>query len=167
MANYYLDSNRANQPLWNSESQDSPSLYMSFWLCISWQFSSGFKCRSGHVDSCISHFLILLVNLFWASDFILLCLFFSSNQSSEKNWPVGNIRIELLHYFHNMTLNFLPFWYDVDCIKSRHLSNKVQLFWEGHKNLRNLPHGLDIYSDSKRPNNEEDCANICDPLRKA
>ena len=24
-------------------------------------------------------------------------------------------------------------------------SNKVQLFWEGHKNLRNLPHGFDIY----------------------
>ena len=22
---------------------------------------------------------------------------------------------------------------------------KVQLFWEGHKNLRNLPHGFDIY----------------------
>ena len=22
---------------------------------------------------------------------------------------------------------------------------KVQLFWEGHKNLRNLPHGLYIY----------------------
>ena len=21
----------------------------------------------------------------------------------------------------------------------------VQLFWEGHKNLRDLPHGLDIY----------------------
>ena len=23
--------------------------------------------------------------------------------------------------------------------------NKVQLFWEGHSNLRNFPHGLDIY----------------------
>ena len=22
---------------------------------------------------------------------------------------------------------------------------KVQLFWEGHKNLLNLPHGLDVY----------------------
>ena len=22
---------------------------------------------------------------------------------------------------------------------------EVQLFWESHKNLRNLPHGLDIY----------------------
>ena len=22
---------------------------------------------------------------------------------------------------------------------------KVQFFWEGHKNLRNLPHGFDIY----------------------
>ena len=25
------------------------------------------------------------------------------------------------------------------------LTVKVQLFWEGHKNLRNIPHGLDIY----------------------
>ena len=25
------------------------------------------------------------------------------------------------------------------------LDIKVQLFWEGHKNLRNLPHGFDIY----------------------
>ena len=25
------------------------------------------------------------------------------------------------------------------------LKVKVQLFWEGHKNLRNLPHGFDIY----------------------
>ena len=24
-------------------------------------------------------------------------------------------------------------------------SNRVQLFWEGHKNLRNLPHGFDVY----------------------
>ena len=24
-------------------------------------------------------------------------------------------------------------------------SGKVQLFWEGHKNLHNLPHGFDIY----------------------
>ena len=24
-------------------------------------------------------------------------------------------------------------------------SIKVQLLWEGHKNLQNLPHGLDIY----------------------
>ena len=23
--------------------------------------------------------------------------------------------------------------------------NKVQLFWEGHKNLRNPPHGFDVY----------------------
>ena len=25
------------------------------------------------------------------------------------------------------------------------ISNKVQLFWEGHKNLCNLPHGFDVY----------------------
>ena len=31
--------------------------------------------------------------------------------------------------------------------KSNQLSflYKVQLFWEGYKNLRNLPHGFDIY----------------------
>jgi hypothetical protein len=23
--------------------------------------------------------------------------------------------------------------------------SKVQLFWEGHKNLHNLPHGFDVY----------------------
>ena len=62
MADYFLDSNRANQPLWNSESQDSRSGYMSFWLCISWQFSSGFKCRSGHVDS---NFLLQKAYLNW------------------------------------------------------------------------------------------------------
>ena len=26
-----------------------------------------------------------------------------------------------------------------------HLIGKVQLFWEGHKNLRNPPYGFDIY----------------------
>ena len=25
------------------------------------------------------------------------------------------------------------------------LKGKVQLFWEGHKNLHNLPHGFEIY----------------------
>ena len=30
--------------------------------------------------------------------------------------------------------------YDVDS-----LLLKVQLFWEGHKNLSNLPHGFDVY----------------------
>lgn len=37
---------------------------------------------------------------------------FCSYQSSEKNWPVENIRIEL---------NFLLFWYVVDCLNSRPL----------------------------------------------
>ena len=41
--------------------------------------------------------------------------------------------------------------------------NKVQLFWEGHKNLRNLPHDFDLYN-SKRQNHEED---FCGLLRKA
>ena len=27
---------------------------------------------------------------------------------------------------------------------------KVQLFWEGHKNLRNIPHGFDIYVKTMR-----------------
>ena len=38
---------------------------------------------------------------------------------------------------------------------------KVKLFWEGHKNLRNLPHGFDIYLVNV------DCANFCGLLRKA
>ena len=40
---------------------------------------------------------------------------------------------------------------------------KVQLFWEGHKNLRNPPHGFDIYSVNilcKHQNYEEDCENF-------
>ena len=31
------------------------------------------------------------------------------------------------------------------------LKVKVQLFWEGHKNLRNLPHGFDIYLVTSKP----------------
>ena len=41
MASHILDSNRAKLPLWNCKSQDSRTAYMSFWLCISWQFSYG------------------------------------------------------------------------------------------------------------------------------
>ena len=41
-------------------------------------------------------------------------------------------------------------------------STKVQLFWEGHKHLRNLPHGFDVYLLR-----EEDYTNFCDLLRKA
>ena len=44
--------------------------------------------------------------------------------------------------------------------------DEVQLFWQGHKDLRNLPYGLDIYF-SKRPNHEEDCAKCFGFLRKA
>ena len=43
---------------------------------------------------------------------------------------------------------------------------KVQLFWKGQKNLRNFPHGLEIYF-SKCPNHEEDCANFCGPSQKS
>ena len=42
---------------------------------------------------------------------------------------------------------------------------KVQLFWEGHKTLRNLPHGFDICLQSMK-NYKEDCANFCGLLRK-
>ena len=38
---------------------------------------------------------------------------------------------------------------------------KVQLFWEGHKNVRNRPYGFEIQ------NHEDDCANFCGLLRKA
>ena len=41
MASHILDSNPAKLPLWNCKSQDSRTGYMSFWLCISWQFSYG------------------------------------------------------------------------------------------------------------------------------
>ena len=43
---------------------------------------------------------------------------------------------------------------------------KVQTFWEAHKNLRNLPHALDIYLSSKRPKHEEDFFKFCVFLRK-
>ena len=33
--------------------------------------------------------------------------------------------------------------------------------------MRNLPHGFDIYLNSKRQNHEEDCTNFCGLLRKA
>ena len=39
---------------------------------------------------------------------------------------------------------------------------KVQLFWEGHKNLPNCPYLL-----NKRQNHKHDCANFCGILRKA
>ena len=29
-------------------------------------------------------------------------------------------------------------------VEVAHLRNKVQLFWEGNKNVRNLPHGFDV-----------------------
>ena len=32
---------------------------------------------------------------------------------------------------------------------------KVQLFWESHNNLRNLPHGFEIYLSSKRRNHNQ------------
>ena len=43
---------------------------------------------------------------------------------------------------------------------------KVQLFWEGHKNLCNLPHALDLHN-YKTSEHEEDCTNFCGLLRKA
>ena len=49
-------------------------------------------------------------------------------------------------------------------LKPNCLRIKVQLFWEGHKNFRNLPHGFDVH---KCQNHEEDCANFCGLLRNA
>ena len=43
---------------------------------------------------------------------------------------------------------------------------KVQLFWERHKNLRNLSHGFDVYLMLKQ-NHEEDHSNFCGFLKKA
>ena len=43
---------------------------------------------------------------------------------------------------------------------------KVQLFWERHKNLRNLPHGLDIYFVVQKEFKPwQDCANFCGLLK--
>ena len=47
------------------------------------------------------------------------------------------------------------------------LSFKVQLFWEGHKDLRHPPYGFDVYYVSKYQNHKEDGANFCGLLRKA
>ena len=41
---------------------------------------------------------------------------------------------------------------------------KVQLFWEGHNNLRNRPHGWCL--QSKFQNHKDDCAHFCGLLRK-
>ena len=41
----------AIQPLWYTESHDSRTGHMSFWLCISCQFFNGFNGRTDHVDS--------------------------------------------------------------------------------------------------------------------
>ena len=66
-------------------------------------------------------------------------------------WGVSSIRIQ----------NPTDFWLKVKCFKE--FFDKVQLFWEGHKKLRNLPHGL----LSKCQNLEEDCTNFFGLLKKA
>ena len=40
---------------------------------------------------------------------------------------------------------YLKLYPNIKNTARRKFSGKVQLFWEGHKNLRNLPHGFDIY----------------------
>ena len=47
----FLGWNVAIQPLWYTESHDSRTGHMSFWLCISCQFFNGFNSRTDHVDS--------------------------------------------------------------------------------------------------------------------
>ena len=46
-------------------------------------------------------------------------------------------------------------------------TNKVQLFWEGHKNLLLPPYGFDIYFVSIKTILKEDDAYFCGLLRKA
>ena len=57
----FLGWNVAIQPLWYTESHDSRTGHMSFWLCISCQFFNVFNSRTDHVDSSkpFSFFLIL------------------------------------------------------------------------------------------------------------
>ena len=61
---------------------------------------------------------------------------------------------EKCHFFQNYL-----------CINS--FIDKIQLLWEGHKNLLNLPQGFDVYQVSKCQNHEEDSPDFCGLLRKA
>ena len=71
---------------------------------------------------------------------------------SKAHW--GHILTKELSYFFN--------FYQI----SKHCFRNAQLFWEGHKNLRTLPHGFDLLL-SKGQNHEEDCAKFFGLLRKA
>ena len=46
----------------------------------------------------------------------------------------------------------------VGCLNS---TIKVQLFWEGHRNFRNCPHGYLWRLTSKFQNHKDDCAHFC------
>ena len=48
------------------------------------------------------------------------------------------------------TLNVLCVW-KFYMLKCNTQACKVQLFWEGHKNLNNLPHGFEIYLVNIKP----------------
>ena len=53
---------------------------------------------------------------------------------------ISNHSTQLLFLLNKNILGVLWKYYDSD-----HWVFKVQLFWEGHKNLLNFPHGFDIY----------------------
>ena len=63
------------------------------------------------------------------------------------------LQIETCKNFNDMLLHLAKYFMngDIFCktknweFKEFNRLVKVQLFWEGHKYLRNLPHGLDIY----------------------
>ena len=77
-----------------------------------------------------SHHLIMLSDVYfksWICDFL---------KGFVKLWSWAKI---LYHIFIVVQyLNYLQISTDIKRVK-------VQFFWEGHKNLRNLPYGFDIY----------------------
>ena len=55
-------------------------------------------------------------------------------------------------YRNSYLYYFCPLKYEKSTLKSRiiyskiaEMFSKVKLFWEGHKNLHNIPHGFEIY----------------------
>ena len=55
----------------------------------------------------------------------------------------SNISFLILSFLKKLINN--AFEYHRENRMSSEFYHKVQLFWEGHKNLRNLPHGFDVY----------------------
>ena len=114
--------------------------------------------------ACCTHdfffdYVVLTENWEWVlsleytqSTFIRNNVFTLSSQSKKKSWvqlalPKSTTNFKCLHpswkwHFLNSSERFFSFDFSmVICFLI-----EVQLFWEGHKNFRNLLHGLDIYN---------------------